>query len=290
MGLGALGRLASTGVIGLMLAPHWGLDGPRLGAVCMVLGIALESGFALFRGKRNPLPEHSDEVPPHPLRFGLPLMFANSLGVAAGLFYVKIAGEVAADVRAASVAGFHEAKSLHFMLGAGTVALQSLTTAKVRAAHDAKPMLRFGLVVGGALSAVFAAIAFIPPLREWILVDLLGERPDGQVMRFAVPALALAATMPLLGAARFGLRGVLISRGHTRAITVSTVTTLLILFAVLQFGLAPFPKNGALSAYALWVGTQLIELAILVPAIRGPAPSDASLPPALRTLREASAG
>ena len=62
---------------------------------------------------------------------------------------------------------------------------------------------------------------------------------------------------------RFGLRGVLISRGHTRAITAANVTSLLLLTAAVWWRLLPFPENGALNAYCLWLAVLLVEVGIL---------------------------
>jgi Na+-driven multidrug efflux pump len=130
----------------------------------------------------------------------------------------------------------------------------------------------------------------VPSFRDWVLVDLLREKPLGDVARLATPALAVAAALPLLGAMRFFLRGVLIARGHTRAITLSNILILGLLAAVVPFGLLPFPGNGALSAYCVWGVALLLEIAILARAIRAPEEGAAPLPPPVRSPREASAG
>jgi Na+-driven multidrug efflux pump len=233
VGLGTVVRLVFTALLGLALAPHLNVNGPMLGA----------------------------------LRFGLPLMLANLLGVGAALYYLRIAGLVPDDVQEDSLAAFQEVKSLHWLFGAGAFAFQSLTTAKVRTLADVGPMMRFSALVSGALTLIFAVCVFTP-LRDWILVDLMNEQADGEVVRLAAPALVVAVSMPLLNGVRFGLRGVLISRGHTRAITVANIVSLLILAAVLWQRLLPFPDNGALNAYCLWLGVLLIEVAILARLVR----------------------
>jgi Na+-driven multidrug efflux pump len=263
VGLGTLVRLGFTAVFGLVLAPHLGVSGPILGGLCITLGIATESIFAVVRARAKARPpERSEDEVPHPLRFGLPLMIANLLGVAAAIFYLRIAGLVPAAGQEASLAAFQEVKSLHWLLAAGALALQSLTTAKVRSPADVGAMLRFAVFACGVPSLLFALCAFTP-LREWVLVDLMNEVAGGEVVQLAVPALMLAVAMPLLNGVRFTLRGVLISRGLTRAITVANITTILILVAVILFGLRPFGRNGALNAYVFWVATLLIEIAIL---------------------------
>jgi len=290
VGLGTLVRLGFTAVLGLMLAPHLGLGGPMLGALCLTLGIGTETVFSVVRARARARPPASSGAPPvNPLRFALPLMLANMLGVSASLLFLRIAALVPADAQTASLAGYQEVRSLHWLFAAGALALQSLTTAKVREPQDVAPMLRFGLCVGGGLTALFALVA-ATPLRDWVLVTLMNERPGGQVLALAAPALLVAVGMPLLNAMRFGLRGVLISRGHTRAITLSNLLTLALLAAAITFRLLPSPRNGALNAYLLWIGTLLVEIAILARIVLRGRGEPGPLPAPLRSPREASAG
>ena len=268
VGLGTVVRLVFTAVLGLALAPHLNVNGPMLGALCVLMGVATETVFAVLRARAKARPpERSDDETFHPLRFGLPLMLANLLGVGAALFYLRIAGLVPDGTQDDSLAAFQEVKSLHWLFGAGAFAFQSLATAKVRTRADIGPMMRFSVLVSGALTLLFA-IAVFTPLREWILVDLMNEQAGGEVVRLAVPALLVAVTMPFLNGVRFGLRGVLISRGHTRAITAANVTTLLLLTAAIRLRLLPFPNNGALNAYCLWLAVLLVEVAILARLVR----------------------
>jgi hypothetical protein len=246
--------------------------------------------FAVGTARRSRPPEHSDAPAVSAWRFGLPLMLANLLGVATQLVYLRIAGAVPAADQEASLAGFQEVKSLHLLLGAGALALQPMTTAKVRTPGDERPLGRFAVACGAALSGLFALFALVPPVRHWVLVDLLAEKPGGAVLRFATPALAVASALPFLGAVRFFLRGVLISRGHTRAITISNVLILLLLAGVVPFGLLPFGGNGALNAYSIWALLLVLEIAILARAVRRPGDGAAPLPPPVRSPREASAG
>jgi Na+-driven multidrug efflux pump len=150
-------------------------------------------------------------------------------------------------------------------------------------------MLRFAAIVGGGLSVVFGLCAFTP-LREGILVDLLGEKPDGAVLALAEPALMLAVAQPLLSAIRFGLRGVLISRGQTRPITAVNVLTLLLLAAAIALEFQTTGDNGALNAYVIWTAALLIEIALLARAAARGAPVPPLLPPPVRTPRESTAG
>jgi Na+-driven multidrug efflux pump len=290
VGLGTLFRLVLTAVLGLLVAPHVEISGPMLGALCITFGLVSESVFAVGSARRSRPPECSDAPPISAWRFGLPLMFANLLGVATQIFYLRIAGAVPVADQEASLAGFQEVKSLHLLLGAGALALQPMTTAKVQARDDVRPLGRFALACGIGLSALFAVFALIPPVRHWVLVDLLAEKPEGAVLRLATPALAMASALPFLGAVRFFLRGVLISRGHTRAITLSNILVLLLLASVVPLGLLPFARNGALNAYSIWALSLLLEIAILLRAIRWPGEGAAPLPPPLRSPREASAG
>jgi Na+-driven multidrug efflux pump len=186
-------------------------------------------------------------------RFALPLMFANLLGVATQYFYLRIAGNVPESVQEASLAAFQEVMSIHLLIGAGALALQPITTAKAHADEDVPPLLRFAVGSGVALSALCALLAFVAPLRDWVLIDLLKERAGGEVVKLATPALAVAAAHPLLSGIRFFLRGVLIARGHTRAITLSNLGILAFLACAPLLGLLPFPGNGALNAYCIWV-------------------------------------
>ena len=91
----------------------------------------------------------------------------------------------------------------------------------------------------------------------------MGEKPDGDVLRFATAGLMFAVAMPLLGGLRFCLRGLLISQGRTRAITFGNICVLLFLGAITVFDLLPSATNGALNAYAAWITALLLELLFL---------------------------
>lgn len=289
VGLGTVVRLCFTAVIGLLLAPRVGLTGPMMGAVCIVVGLLTETGFAVVRARARARPPRASDAPPVSLlAFGLPLMLANSLGVVAQLFYLRVAAMVPSEGEAASLAAFQEVKALDWLLASGAFALQSFTTAKVRTRADALPMLRFACLVGAGLSFLLGLAAFTP-LREWILVDVMNEKPGGAVVRLAVPALMVAAALPFLDAIRFALRGILISRGRTRAITVANVTTLLILTTAISFRLLVSDDNGALNAYVLWFLALLVDIGILGRAAFGPA-NGAGLPPPVKTPRETTGG
>jgi len=290
VGLGTLVRLGATAIIGFVIAPRFAIGGPELGSICILIGIIIEAAITVWRtsGIKKPEVLYDDPGPPASA-FALPLMFANALGLFASLFYLRIAGRVPEEFQDASLAAFQEVKPLHWLLSAGAFALQSLTTAKVRHPDDVRPMLRFSLAAGLGLTAVLAAIAFTP-LRLWILVDLMGERADGRVVAFALPALMLAAPMPLLTAARFGLRGVLISRGRTRPITITNVVTLLILSSAIAFDWMVSTENGALNAYVLWLITLCLEIVLLARATFSPGMLDDGLPPPQRSPREAVGG
>ena len=110
------------------------------------------------------------------------------------------------------------------------------------------------------------------------------------MVEFAKPALMLAAPMPILIAVRFTLRGIIISRGRARPITICNVVTLLILSSALAFDWSASRENGALNAYVLWLGTLILELALLFRAAFGPGSRDEELPPPVRSPREAAAG
>jgi len=290
VGLGAFVRLLFVAVLGLALAPYLGLSGPMLGALCVTAGIATEEVIAMITARvRARPPEHSDIARLGVWRFALPLMFANMLGVAAVLFYVRIVGLVPADAQKSSLAGYQEVKSLQWLLTSGAMSLQSLTTAKVRKPSDARAMVRFAFLVGGGLSLIFAIGAFTP-ISRWVLVKLMNERAGGDVLRFARPALMVAAAMPLLQGVRFTLRGVLISRGQTATITVANLITLLLLATTIAFALLPYERNGTLNAYLVWVGLLLLEIGILAAMAFRRDGAVGPLPPPIRTPREASAG
>ncbi|MHC4954917.1 MAG: hypothetical protein ACYTGZ_13605 [Planctomycetota bacterium] len=290
VGLGTLVRLGFTALLGFWIAPHLAISGPVLGAVCIGIGIVIEAIITVIRTRGIGTPEvEFDDTGPSALAFAIPLMIANSLGLFASLFYLKIAGIVPEGAQKSSLAAFQEVKPLHWLLASGAFALQSLTTAKVRRPEDVKPMLKFAMQVGFWLTLVLAAIAYTP-LRLWFLVDVMGERPGGDVVAYAVPALMLAAPMPILTAARFSLRGVLISRGRARPITVTNLVSLSILGAAIAFDWRVSENNGALNAYVLWLVTLAIEIALLARATFSPGMVDDGLPPPVRSPREAAGG
>lgn len=290
VGLGTIVRIGTTALLGFVAAPRLGWSGPILGAFCFTVGVGVETAFAVVRARRSAAPpERSDRAAPGALRFGLPLMFANLLGLVASLFYLRIAGLVPREAQEASLAAFQEVKPMHWFFGAGAVALQSLTTAKVEGPGDARAMLRFAAVVGGGLSVVFGLCAFTPA-REFLLVDVLGEKADGAALAFAEPALMLAVAQPLLSAIRFGLRGVLISRGQTRPITAVNVLTLVLLAGAIALEVRPSADNGAWNAYVIWTAALLVEIALLARAAARGAPEAPLLPAPVRTPRESTAG
>ena len=95
--------------------------------------------------------------------------------------------------------------------------------------------------------------------------------------------------MPLLDAWRFSLRGILISRGRTRAITVTNVVALLFITSAISFAAFPSRDNGALNAYVIWFLALVIDIAILWRFARRPhGPAD--LPPPVPVPREATGG
>jgi O-antigen/teichoic acid export membrane protein len=226
----------------------------------------------------------------NPLGFGLSLMFANFLGVVASLFHLRIAGLVPAAIQESSLAAFQEVRPLHWIFASGAFALQSLTAAKVRSRADERPMLRFALFVGGALTLALGICAFTPPIRRWILVDVMGEQEGGMVLTLAEPALMVSALTPILIGMRFCLRGILISRGRTRAITLCNVLSLLLIATALAFGLLPSRLNGALNAFLLWMSVLVVEIAILARVALGARGEPGVLPPPVRTPRESTAG
>lgn len=269
VGLGTVVRLIVIASFGFLLAPDLAMSGPVLGAIAIVVGIFIEMVFSVWRGHAVARPpETSTEVPLGLTRFAVPLMFANVLGVLASLFYLRIAALVARDVQQTSLAAFQEIRPLAWMFTAGGFALQSLTTAKIRTRADEAPMVRFSVIVGGALTVALAMLAFVPPLRSWILVDLLGERAGGAVLAFAVPTLMLAVGLPVLQSVRFTLRGILIARGHTRAITLIGVVSLTLIATAISFDLL-LTANGAFNAYVIWLGTLAVELVVMLRLIFG---------------------
>jgi Na+-driven multidrug efflux pump len=289
VGLGTAARLLLVALFGLLLAPRVGIPGPVLGSVAVVLGILVETVFSVVRIRHvEPLPETSTQEPLSVLGFALPLMFANLLGVFTSLFYLRVAAQVPEHVQEASLAAYQEARPLAWIFSAGGFALQSLTTAKVRDESDEGPMLRFSLIVGAGLSVALGLVVFVAPLRDWILIDLLGEERGGMVVEFAVPTLMVAVALPLLQAFRFTVRGVLISRGRTRTITVANIVTLTLVAIALAFGIVPPTENGSLNAYLVWIGVLLLELAMLVRFLYRP--GDGDLPAPTRAGYESAGG
>ncbi len=260
---GTSARLVFTAALGLVLAPRLPISGPVLGAICFVVGMAIETVVIGMRTHRlDTLPARSTEEIASAVRFGLPLMLANLLGVGASAIYLRVAAMVPAGFQVASLAGFQEVRTLLWLPGSAAFALQPITTAKVRRPEDAAPMLRFGALVGGSISLVLALVAFTP-LREWILVDLMNEEPGGDVVRLAVPALMICAALPLFNGFRLVLRGILISRASTRPIILANAAVLLVLSAIVALGWLPWENNGTLNAYTLWTGMIALETSLL---------------------------
>ena len=105
----------------------------------------------------------------------------------------------------------------------------------------------------------------------------------------AVPTLMLAVCLPILQSLRFTLRGILISRGHTRAITLIGIVSLTLIATAISFDLL-LTGNGAFNAYVIWLGTLAIEIVVMLRLIFGRDGSVAvGLPAAVRGP-EVSAG
>jgi len=292
VGLGTVCRLAVTAFVGIRYGKALGLSGPALGAFLMSLGIVVETIVGVFgtryrMSRREPPPP--GERPAHPVRFALLLMLSNVLSVAAITFHVRIAASVSEAAHAASLAAYQEVRSTSWFLGAGAIALQSLTTAKATTSAGSRAMLRFALLVGGALAVVYALLS-VPAVRDLVYVRWMKERADGPVVAMLAPALAVAAALPLVQAIRFSLRGILIARGATTAITTTTMLTLLILATATGFGIRLSAENGALNATAWWLTTLLIECAMLARYALFPKRRAEELPATVRSPRESTAG
>ncbi len=107
-------------------------------------------------------------------------------------------------------------------------------------------------------------------------------------MAFAVPTLMLAVGLPILQSLRFALRGVLIARRHTRAITLVNLVSLAMIGAAISFDLLP-TDNGAFNAYVIWFTTVAVELIVMLVLIFGPEGID-DLPAPKRTPVESTGG
>lgn len=289
VGLGTLARLIFVAVFGLHIAPALGIEGTVMGGLALSLGLAVETLWAVLRARTLARPP--ERAPAGTRRLGLagfalPLMFANMLSVTPQLLYLKIAGRVQdPDV---SLAALQEAVSLQWLFTSSTLALSALATAKVHRPGDGKAMLRFGLVVGMALSVLLVLVVFTP-LRSWFLTSVLGQR-NADVREAVRVALMLGAWMPLLMAVRFTLRGVLIARGLSKPISVAMVSSLLLLSLSLVFELPPHTANGAFNAYVWWNAALLLELGILArAAVRSGRPGG-GLPPPPKTPAEMAGG
>jgi Na+-driven multidrug efflux pump len=291
VGLGTLVRLAFVAVLGLAVAPRLGIDGPLLGGLCLSLGMAVETLFAVLRGRaRARPPEHAPAGTPRLsfLGFALPLMLANLLSVGPQVLYLKMAGRVAAEHAKTSLGAFQELVALQWLFTAGTLSLQSLTTAKVRARPDARRMLHFGLWIGAVLSVILALICFTP-LRSWFLIDVLGQK-DPAVREAVRQAMLICAWMPLFMAVRFTLRGILIARGRTYPISAAMVSSLILLSAALAFDLPPATTNGVWNAYVWWNAALVLEVAILAWAARRADRLGLGLPAVEKSPREFTGG
>lgn len=292
VGLGTLCRLAVTALLGVGFGNALELPGPSLGAFLMSVGITVETLVGVlgtrYRMRRRPAPAPGVRHP-KPVRFALALMLANALGVAALVFHLRIAGEAVAAWQAPSLAAHQEVRSAAWFLTAGAIALQSMTTAKAGTPEGARAMLRFACGVGLALTALFALLS-VPAVRELVFVRWLDERSDGPVVELLAPALAVGALLPLLQAVRFALRGILLARGATKAITMTTVLTLFLLSLAFGFELYPAPRNGALNTAIWWAGTLVVECAVLARYALFPRPVPEGLPAPVRSPRESTAG
>ena len=134
--------------------------------------------------------------------------------------------------------------------------LQEVIVALLDGPAAMKVLRRFAITLAGASLALLLTIAFTP-LALWWQQQIAGLSEE--LTAFAVPALQLAALLPVLAVIQSWLRGVVITGKATGAIAQATVINLGVLMTVLLLGAKGGWLPGTSLAAVALTASQLVE-------------------------------
>lgn len=253
-------RLASLGAS--LVAYPLVLSGAAVGAAALVTCMAVEAAFAWWAARHffRALPEGEGELPPYRelWRFAWPLILSQSSEMGIVMLINVFLGRLAnPDLALASFGVVHGLANV--LLSPLRNLVHSAQTL-VRGRLDLKAMARFThwLVAGFTL---LVGGVFLSPLRDWVLVTVMGLTP--QLTAYSSPAVMLAFLVAGFWGYAALFRGLLAAARNTTFVAFSGAARMLI---VLTAGSVTFVlpgMNGAVFGIAAWALTFAAETLIL---------------------------
>jgi Progressive ankylosis protein (ANKH) len=262
VGIGTALRMCALAAFALVISPHLGLEGGVMGAWAFVLGLIAETIVTMASALRGSAMIADRTADPNDtgLRglaaFALPLMLANLVGVLYQPLVSRVAG--GAGDPETSKASLQILISWVWFFSSSLFAMQALTIAHAANRAHLMRIVRFGAIVAGVFATIFLTTAFIPAVRDTVLITILGVRePD--LYAFITEALPYAVVFPILVLARALLRGLIVRSGHTGWVVITTLAGLGALVALDQSGILDGRKNGSVPAVEAWLLASFVE-------------------------------
>lgn len=134
--------------------------------------------------------------------------------------------------------------------------LQEVVVALLDGPAAMKTLRRFALLLTVVSAALLLAMAFTP-LAPWWQRRIAGL--SAELTAFAIPALQLAALLPVLAVIQSWLRGVIVADQNTGVIAQATVVNLAVLVTVLLAGARSGRLPGASLAAVALTASQMVE-------------------------------
>ena len=195
---------------------------------------------------------------PYLLRFYTPLAMTSLINLAAQP--VVSLGLSRGGLPLESLAVWPVLSGLTFLLRSGAVALQEVVVALLSDQASYVELRRFTRTLGLALTAIAAAVILTPLAGLWF--QRVAGLPDELIRLARVPAMLLVG-VPLLTALTSWLRGVLVHRGLTTAITVATAINISVLLGIVLGGARLWSGPGVITAAVALSASLLAEVGYL---------------------------
>ncbi len=255
VGFGTIVRLVASATTAITLALFSDFPGVAVGAVALEAGVISESIFANLAARKTIADKFSPESSPvnqPPLsyrelvKFHWPLAASNLIFLAARPL-----------VTAALARGLHPEEDLaawpilsglFFLTRAPAVALPEVVIALHDEEGSEKPLIDFTNRVGFILVVIMIIMGFTP-LSQIYFEELIGVTPN--LSEIATQGVRFAIILPLITAYLSYLRGALTAQRKTLPITLAMVIELVIMGALLFFGIALDIPGIPLAATAL---------------------------------------
>jgi progressive ankylosis protein len=271
VGQGTVIRFLSMALAALGLYFFSSLNGARLGALAVAVGLTVEA--AVSRWMVNKLisrlkpPRPQDELSYKQIAaFYTPLALNGVIVVATNPILTFFLSKSPAPVR--SLAVYPVISGFLFLFTALPLAMQEVIIARIGAAHEGfEPLKQFALRLGAIMLAALMLL-FFTPLSYVCFMDLGGLSPD--LADFAVTPGRLAALLPILSFVNIWQRAFLLHKKVTAPITLMSTIELAALTGLMLAGnRGYFALSGAAAAFfALLVSRALGAVGLSIPYAR----------------------